>query len=162
MGKVFIISLVTLAFALATPRRAHADVGLGVFIGDPTGLDLKLDLSRNTALDFVLGWHTWWWRDERRWWGDRAGYAHAAYLVTLFAGQGRSIVVPLRLGIGGAIYGDSDDLNVGVRVPFEVGIRFRRAPIELYGEIAPMLTFLDDGFHGHLDLQGGIGVRFYF
>ncbi|MGE0547333.1 MAG: hypothetical protein AB7O24_08910 [Kofleriaceae bacterium] len=134
----------------AVPRSASADVGLGLFIGDPSGIDLKLDLGRRSALDILLGWNTF--RE------GRSGYGHVTYLYTLAAGRGRSVVVPLRLGIGGAVYGFRNDVDAGVRAPFQVGLRFRRTPIEIYGEVALFVTFLDDWW----DVQGGLGLRFYF
>ena len=150
MRKALIIGLL----ALAAPSTARADVGIGLFLGDPSGLDLKIDLSGRSALDVVLGWHTF--RE------GRSGYGHVTYLFTLFAGHGRSIVVPFRLGIGGALYGNSDHVNAGVRAPLEVGLRFRRTPIEVYGEIAALVTFIDDNWGDRFDIQGGVGIRFYF
>jgi hypothetical protein len=42
-------------------------------------------------------------------------------------------------------------------------LRFRRTPVEIYGEIALKLTFIDeDNDHRTVDLDGGIGIRFYF
>jgi hypothetical protein len=48
-------------------------------------------------------------------------------------------------------------------VPLEVGLWFRRTPLEIYGEIALLLTVLDSNSnYDRLRLQGGIGLRFYF
>ena len=55
-----------------------------------------------------------------------------------------------------------DDLNVAARVPFELGLRFRRTPLEIYFEIALKLTVIDElDNHPTVDLDGGIGLRFY-
>jgi hypothetical protein len=144
----------------ATPRAAHADASLGGFIGDPTGIDLKLGVERRGALDILVGssdYHDF----------GGALYGHLTYLVTPFIGRGESVLVPLRVGIGGAFFdhataGD-DRFDIGVRFPLEVAIRFRTAPLEIYGEIALLVTFLrpDDNID-LTSLQGGIGVRFYF
>jgi len=49
------IALVVAATAAtATPARADG-FGLGVFLGEPTGLDLFIDLRHRSALDIVLG-----------------------------------------------------------------------------------------------------------
>ena len=142
--------------AMAVP--AQADVGLGVFVGEPTGLDLKIGLSPRSGLDLVFGWDTY--RD------NRDHYAHVTYLATLLVGHGESVNVPLRLGIGGAIYDDGSfdrGTNLAVRVPLQLGLRFRSAPIELYGEVALKLTFIDDNNNNDdVDLDGGIGFRIYF
>jgi hypothetical protein len=144
-----------LAVAAAAPGAARADVGLGLFLGEPTGLDLKIDLQRRSALDLVLGLSTF--RD------GRADYGHLTYLVTPVIGRGRSVSVPLRLGIGVAIFDDGvrfgDNIDVAVRAPLEVGLMFHSAPIELYGEIALVVPFVR---HVDADLDGGIGFRIYF
>jgi len=142
--------------AVAVP--AHADVGLGLFVGEPTGLDLKIGISPRSGLDLVFGWDTY--RDNR----DQ--YGHITYLATLLVGHGESVNVPLRLGVGAAFYGDSsfnNGTNVAVRVPLELGLRFRTAPVEIYGEIALKLTFVDaNNDKDDVDLDGGIGFRIYF
>jgi hypothetical protein len=147
--------VVALLLLVAAPAAARAEVGIGLFVGDPAGLDLKFGVGHKSALDVLVGWNTF--RD------GRTGYGHLTYLYQPFVGVGRSVVVPLRIGIGGAFYGNENDVNVGVRAPLELGIRFRGTPIELYGEIALLLTFIDDNDNrDDIDLQGGIGLRFYF
>lgn len=145
----------------ASARPARAEIGVGIFLGQPTGFDLKIDLQRRSALDIVIGWDDF---DDDR---GRDGYAHLTYLVGLGAARGRSVLVPFRLGIGAVAYGGGgdfgDELNLGVRAPFEVGLRFRRTPLEIYGEIAIKLTLLDDGNDDDdVDADGGIGLRVYF
>lgn len=159
MRKLVIIAM--LAF-VSVPTTARAEVGIGAFFGEPTGLDVKLDLSHNTALDLLVGWYSHCCRDV-----DHGGYGHITYLVTPVVGRGRSVLVPLRLGIGAAIFDDAryfdDDIHVAVRVPAEIGLRFRRTPLELYFELALKLTFIDpNDNHRTVDLDGGLGLRFYF
>src|SRR6185437_2487925 len=151
--RSLLASIVILAALAATPRAAHAEggVGLGIFVGDPFGLDLKIDLQRRSALDVVIGVNTV--RD------GRTDYGHLTYLVTPVIGHGRSVLVPLRLGIGVAVFNVRNDVNVGVRAPLEVAFMFRSAPIELYGEIALLVPFVHEV---EADLQGGIGFSIYF
>lgn len=143
------------AMSLSSTARAES-IGIGVFVGEPLGLDLKIDLSRRTALDFVFGATTI--RD------NRVSYGHITYLLTPFVARGRSVVVPFRLGVGAAVYGAlDDDTNLAARFPFEVGFRFRTAPIEIYLEIAIKLTLLDENDNNEFfDLDGGVGLRIYF
>lgn len=148
--------LVIVIAMLCAARTARADFGIGGFFGDPTGLDIKLGLAPRSGLDLLVGW-----RDGYRYVGD-GGYVHLTYLVTPLVAHGDSVLVPLRLGIGGCVFGpDGNNINVGVRFPLEVGLRFRRAPLEIYGEIALLVAFL----HPRYDVvqgQGGLGIRFYF
>jgi hypothetical protein len=156
--KLVLVATLLLGFA---PATARAEVGLGIFVGEPTGLDVKLDLSRRSALDIVLGVYSHYNR-----FNDDSGYGHLTYLVQPLVAHGDAVLVPLRVGIGVAIFDDrgywNDDLNVAARVPFEVGLRFRRTPLEIYFEIAAKMTFIDeDNDHPFFDLDGGIGLRFY-
>jgi hypothetical protein len=148
---------IAIALALATAGTARADVAIGGFFGEPTGLDIKLGLSYHTGLDILLGWLTY--REF-----DGGAYGHVTYLVTPVVGHGDSVLVPLRLGIGAAIFEQGrDDINAAVRFPLEVGLRFRSAPLELYGEIAFKITFVDpNDNYPFADVDGGIGLRFYF
>ncbi len=140
---------------LLSVHSARADVAIGGFFGDPSGLDLKFGLAPRSSLDVLAGWY------DFRGLGN-GGYAHITYLVTPVVGHGDSVLVPLRLGIGGAVFGDnSNNIDVGVRFPLEVGLRFRRAPLEIYGEIALLVAFVHPRYD-LIDGQGGLGIRFYF
>ncbi len=146
--------LVLLAILLVS-TSARADFALGGFLGDPTGIDFKFGVGNRSSLDMLVGWYGY---HDRF---DYNGYAHVTYLVTPVVGQGNSVLVPLRLGIGGAIFGDANNVDVGIRFPLELGLRFRSAPLEIYGEIALLLAFVHPNY-GFTDLQGGVGIRFYF
>jgi hypothetical protein len=145
-----------LLIMFALPSAARADFGIGFFLGEPTGLDVKIGLTPKSGLDIVVGALSY--RENR---GRDTDYAHLTYLLTPFVGRGRSFLVPLRLGIGGAaIAVVDDDPHFAVRAPFELGLRFRRTPLEIYGEIAIKYTFDVPG--DNTDVDGGIGLRFYF
>lgn len=155
--RVLSIAALALAAVAHSSTPARAEVGLGLFIGEPFGLDLKFDLQRRSALDIVLGATT-----VRE---GRANYGHVTYLLTPIVGRGRSVLVPLRLGIGGAFYdggGDfADEVNLAVRAPLQVGLRLRSTPLEFYGEVAIKVTFFDENDNNGdaIDLDGGIGLR---
>jgi hypothetical protein len=155
--------LVILAVLVFATAPARADVGIGAFLGEPTGLDVKLGLAPRSSLDLLLGWYSHWRHSDF----DNGAYFHATYLVTPVVGHGRSVMVPLRVGIGAAIFDDggrfNDDLNLAARFPLQVGLMFRRTPLEIYGEVALKLTVIDENNdHPTVDLDGGIGIRFYF
>jgi hypothetical protein len=148
---------------LAPARAARAEVGIGAFIGEPTGLDLLLGLGHRNDLDILFGWYSHW--DNRDRINDGA-YAHLTYLVTPVVSSGESVVVPLRFGIGGAVYDNAgtfdQDVHLAVRVPLEVALRFRHSPLEIYGEVALKLTIINPDNHPFADLDGGVGIRFFF
>ena len=76
--------------------------------------------------------------------------------------QGSSVTVPLRLGVGAALFGPSDNIGFAIRAPLEIGIRMRSAPLEFYGEIALALEVIGAPDDPRLDVQGGGGFRLYF
>jgi hypothetical protein len=155
MRKLLPATLVVFGIVLAArPTPARADIGLGLFVGDPLGVDLKVGVGNRSALDILLGFTTF--RD------GRDGYGHLTYLVTPVVGQGRSVLVPLRIGIGAAIFGSDDDLDFAIRAPFQVGLRLRRTPLEFYGEVALAIILFDEPDDVELDIQGGLGFRLYF
>ena len=158
MRITLLAAVATATAVLATPAPARAEIGIGLFVGEPLGLDLKIGLERRSALDIVIGVLSL--RDN----GREYSYGHLTYLVTPFVGRGRSVLVPLRLGIGAAMFGVVEgDLNIAARAPFEIALLFRSAPMEIYGEIALKLTFVrEDENAALLDVDGGIGLRVYF
>lgn len=140
-------------FALRAPARAEA-IGIGLFLGEPSGLDIKVGLGARSAVDIVIGQSSF--RD------NRTDYLHLTWLLTPFVARGRSVLVPFRIGIGAAALGVVDDnAHVAVRVPLEIGFRFRRTPLEVYGEVAIKGVFVEEDFI-NFDVDGGIGIRFYF
>ena len=145
-------------FVIATPGAARADFGLGVFIGEPLGLDVKIDIARRQALDIVLGVVSI--RNGLR----DDSYGHLTYLVTPLVGRGDTLLLPIRLGIGVAAFGVVEE-NVGVagRVPLQIGLIFRNAPIEIYGEVALRVNFVQaNEADVTVELDGGLGLRFLF
>lgn len=104
-------------------------------------------IAPRSALDLVFGWYSHW--SDRDYINDGA-YAHVTYLVQPLVARGKSVLVPVRLGIGVAVFDDAgrfnEDLHVAARFPLQIGIMFRRTPLEIYGEIALKM----------------IGIRFYF
>jgi hypothetical protein len=160
--QALLLASVIAAGLVAAPSAAHAGVGIGLFIGEPTGFTIKADLQRKTALEILLGVEH---LGEGR---GRGPYGHLTFLVAPFVARGDSVVIPFRLGIGGAIYDDDggdfgDDVAVAVRAPFEIAFQFRSSPIEIYLEIALKLEIIDPNDNDDfLDLDGGLGFRIYF
>ncbi len=141
------------AFA-AVPKQARAEgVAVGLFVGEPLGLDLLTGLSAEGSLDFVVGVTSF--RDG----GRDISYGHITYLHRLALAKGRKVSLPIRLGFGGALWGVAEsDVQFATRVPFQLALQFQSTPLELYGEIAFVLQLIEK-FDTHLD--GGIGIRLF-
>jgi hypothetical protein len=147
--RKLVLALLLLA-AFESTSRAES-VGIGLFLGEPSGLDIKVGLSAKSSIDIVIG--------QTSFRENRTDYLHITWLLTPFVARGRSVLVPFRIGIGAAAIGVVDDnAHAAVRV---IGFRFRRTPIEIYGEVAIKGVFVEEDFI-KFDVDGGIGIRFYF
>lgn len=155
---------VQVADARPRPRAkkfsANKNFGLGLMLGAPTGLSGKYYLSADTALDFGVG--------VFRRWRERDGTAfhvdllwHPAVLI-----NARPFVIPLYFGIGARVfdYNDDvyDDFALGLRLPVGVMLDFNRTPLDIFFEAAFVFDFYDDSRGREADLNGAVGVRYYF
>lgn len=157
------LSLVAVVGILASPTDAHArrggPFGLGVELGDPSGLSFKYFAGGNTAIDGGLGFsvrHDW-------------IRVHLDYLFHFPTRAGGAELLPY-VGIGGKLavwddrrdddwYDDDDDFGLGVRVPLGVAWHPGSVPIDIFGEIVPGLWLLPGT---NFDFDFAIGVRFFF
>lgn len=122
--------------------------GLGVMIGEPTGISLKSWTNQKNAWDLGLAWSLS---------GKDAVHIHADYLwhKWLDVEDGN---LAFYYGIGGrAVF--ANDAFIGLRIPFGLNYLAPEAPIGFFVEIAPIIDFLPDT---DADTNGGIGVRYYF
>lgn len=124
--------------------------GLGVVLGEPTGISGKLWLGGTSAVDGVLAWSFA---------QNPAVSVQADYLFHFFdliaVPKGR---LPLYVGVGAAV-SISDNPDVGVRIPGGVTYLFDTAPLDVFLEIAPILLLFPATT---FDFSGGAGIRFYF
>lgn len=158
--------LLLLVWSMVALNSVHAQpkdgLGVGLIIGEPTGLSLKKWLGNDRAIDAGVAWSF----SEN----DSLQF-HADYLLHNFSLltepdlPGR---LPLYCGLGGRVKlkegndgkgRNNNDTLVGVRVPFGISYLFAEAPVGLFAEIVPILDFVPDT---DFDLNAAIGVRFYF
>ncbi|MDR2876987.1 MAG: hypothetical protein LBV36_02965 [Chromatiales bacterium] len=137
--------------------------GVGMIIGEPTGVSLKGWLNNTRAVDMGLAWSF----SE-----NNSMQLHGDYLLHDF-----NLLRPTNLdgrvavfyGVGGRIKfehgGDDknarnhDDTLVGVRVPVGVSYYPANMSVELFGEFVPVLDIIPDT---KFDLNLAIGGRYYF
>lgn len=130
----------------------HGNFGVGVIFGEPTGLSAKMWTTKKTAFDIGLAWS----------FSDNGNFhIHGDYLFHKFGIFGVSKgSLPLYIGIGGRmLFRDNADDKIGVRFPIGLEYFFDDWPIAVFGEVVPILDLAPstDG-----EINGGIGVRFYF
>jgi hypothetical protein len=137
--------------------------GLGVIIGEPTGISAKYWTSPVNAFDFGLGWS---------WGGDRIGrykgyydggsrvHFHMDYLWHSFEAIHSSERFPLYYGIGGRFNsGAGYDASVAIRGVFGIAWLPHKTPIDVFLEIVPSLQLTSSTGFG---IDAGIGARYFF
>ena len=142
------ILVIFLAFSLSA-TYAQNNFGIGIILGEPTGVSAKLWTSSTNAFDFAAAWSFK---------GDghlllQADYVWHSPLTRTSSGK-----LDLYYGIGGRIIFRDDPL-VGARIPVGLDYKFTSAPIDIFAELVPILDFVPST---NFNLGGGIGVRFWF
>jgi hypothetical protein len=143
--------------------------GLGLTLGDPTGITGKYWISRVHTFDVAIGWGFYPFEGV-------ALYGDYLYnIVDLIPGGERGFNLPLYLGVGGKIgawhhhyydsyhdhYRDEYGPGLGIRIPFGITMVFSRAPFDIFLELAPSIEFISpDPFW--FDLDFAVGGRYYF
>ena len=153
-----------LAALLGWPRIASAeprggDQGLGVMIGNPSGLTWKMWLDDAVAVDAAAGiarsefdlhttllWHNFDWANRMA--------ANSEFFSRVTAGG----ELPIYFGIGPrALFEHKTEF--GIRFPVGVAYIPDNAKWEFFGEVAPVVRLTPDtGFNGDF----AIGARYYF
>lgn len=155
------VLLVVFTINTAQAQQSGNNIGLGVMVGEPTGLSFKAWTSGTTAFDAALAWSL-----EGR---DRI-HIHADHLwhnFDVFGGDIDPGQLPVYYGIGGRLIlvddepdpdGDDNDAIFGVRVPVGINYLFENNPIGLFLEVAPTINLIPDT---DLDADAALGIRFY-
>jgi hypothetical protein len=157
-----VIALV-LFFAAQGAVAQDRGFGLGIILGEPTGLSAKYWTSPANAFDFGLGWSIG---------GDRIGkyngvynggsrvHFHMDYLWHAFEAIQSSERFPLYYGVGGRINsGAGYDGSIAIRGVFGIAWLPHHTPIDVFFELVPSLQLTSStGF----SLDAGIGARYYF
>ncbi len=158
--------LPTLALVLTVGTRSAAAeekgaFGLGLILGEPTGISAKFYLTDTTAVDGALGGA----------FVSKGIQVHADYLWhPWILTNEEAFVMPAYIGLGARVLqhdrgDDENDLHVGVRVVGGLSFDFREKPIDVFLEVAIIGEFKTaEGDHGGFGpgLNVGLGGRYYF
>jgi hypothetical protein len=129
--------------------------GLGIIIGEPTGISLKAWMSKTSAVDAGLAWSFV---------NEGSAHIHVDYLHHIYdVIKIESGKLPLYVGIGGRIKiknnkGNNDN-RVGIRIPLGIDYMFASAPVDIFLEIAPILDLTPET---KISVNGGLGFRYFF
>ncbi len=151
-GKVILFALgIVLLLAGGLPATAQdRGLGLGLILGEPTGVSLKSWTGRKTAIDAAAAWSF-----------DRDGslHLHADYLIHDFnLLKTRTGRLPVYYGIGGRIRLE-DKTRIGIRFPVGMSYIFDDAPFDIFLELGPVFDVVPGT---ELTVSGFIGFRYYF
>jgi hypothetical protein len=155
--KLILKALMIIAFLLAF-QVTHASalerekIGLGVILGEPTGLTGKFMLDNTSGIDAGVGWQTSG-DDEFHIYGD---YLYHFYdIITVPKGY-----LPLYFGAGlRYVYRENKDDKLGIRLPLGIEYLFENVSLGAFFELVPVLNLTPDT---DFDLEAGIGIRFFF
>ena len=164
MTRLFITVVLTFALisgtALAQSTLAErGPFGLGAMYGmtgpNPrylAGVTAKYFLDETHAFDGAIlrrlsskdDWYIW------------ADYLyHFRSLITVEQGE-----LPVYLGIGGRLkLQESNEDKFGIRFPVGLAYEFAGVPVDVFLEVVPIW---DVALSYDFDLEGGVGIRFYF
>lgn len=136
---------------LSSPALAQeSGFGAGIILGEPTGLSFKYWVSSRTGLDFGAAWSFG--RED-------SFHLHGDFLIHNFnlfkVKKGK---LSLYYGIGGRIKVENRN-RIGVRIPVGIVYLIKKAPIDIFFELAPLLDLAPATEFG---LNGGVGLRYYF
>jgi hypothetical protein len=152
---------------------ANKTFGLGLELGQPTGLTGKYFLSDSNALDFGVGYIYHSWR-----YGDDGIHLYADYLwhpFTLVSAE--PFELPFFIGVGGRFWDfDYCDRNVcyddgsalGIRIPLGLAFDFNEVPLDIALNIVPTIDFVTGGYYdrygdrNHFGIDVSIAIRYWF
>ena len=150
-----IIAAVSLFVTCAVPKAYGRDgVGIGVIVGEPTGVSVKYWIDRTTAFDAAFAWSL----------ADSSPFQfHADYLIHGSSLNARSSEakgsLPWYYGIGGRVKNIYNETHLGIRVPVGVTYLVSESPVDIFAEIVPVLDLKPTV---NLNLNGAVGIRYYF
>lgn len=146
----FIIILFLAAVICDANFAQNKHVGVGIIVGEPTGLSFKYWTSSTTAFDAALAWSFI---------DGGAFHIHADYIFHNFnlirISEGK---LPFYYGIGGRIK-TADKFRFGVRVPLGLAYMFNTAPVDIFLEVVPILDLAPKT---DFKINAAIGARYFF
>lgn len=147
--------LCTILFLGAISASAHAEdnaLGLGIILGEPTGISANYKFQPNRSVDMALAYDF-----------DDDFYFHSTYLFrhpkSLDLGASD---LGWYAGIGGRFEWDDhdeDEISLGVRGSLGGSLEFKKYPVEVFAELAPVMDIVEET---DFDLGAALGARYYF
>ena len=155
-NAVILLTLCLFTVVMSVPARCQGkNTGIGIILGEPTGLSSKVWWDDNIAFDCGLAWSIT---------NDPDLHIHGDVLwhdwkvLDDYFEIDDSGRLPLYYGIGGRIKA-GDDTRVGIRFVIGVSYIFSYVPFDVFGEIAPVLDIAPET---KVNFNVAFGGRFWF
>jgi len=151
MKKIFPVVVLLILFFSINNYGQDNGLGIGVMIGEPTGLSGKYWLNDTNALDFGLAYSF-----VRK---HSAVSMHVDYVYHNFDVIQSKYRIPIYYGFGARIrLVNDDDNSLGARGVIGVAWLSDRVPFDVFLEIAPVFNLFPST---SLNLDAAIGARLY-
>ena len=148
-GRLFLIVTVACA-ATFFARAQNSGFGIGVIVGEPTGISAKGWVSSLNAIDAGVAWSFR---------AKGSFHLHADYLWHFPNVIQASERFPLFAGIGGRFAAGKGNGIFGMRAVGGFAWWPRNVPLEVFVEFAPIFDIIPAT---ELSAGGGLGIRYFF
>ena len=150
MARSIVLSVSVALLICSTACAQDSGFGLGIIIGEPTGISLKQWTNSRTAIDGAIAWSF-----EK----ESALHLHGDLLYHNYdPGKVSRGKLLWYYGIGGRVKFE-DDSKIGVRVPLGLDYLFGTAPLDFFLELVPILDLAPST---DFSLNAAIGFRYFF
>ncbi|HOP60950.1 MAG TPA: DUF3996 domain-containing protein [Candidatus Saccharicenans sp.] len=146
--SLVMLTLFCLSAGLLQAQAQEKKLGLGIIVGEPTGVIAKYWTSNRTAFDIAGSWSFS---------GENAFHLHADYLFHSFI-KVETGKLAFYYGIGARL-NLQDDARFGIKIPLGLSYMLPNAPIDIFFEISPVMDLIPDT---ELNLLGFVGIRYFF
>lgn len=150
MNRIKSLSILFLLFFVSIVNAQSSGPGLGIIVGEPTGISFKYWTGSTTAFDAALAWS---FTDEGAFHIHGDYLFHNMRLISVPDGM-----LPFYYGIGARIK-TANDTKFGIRVPLGLAYLFQSAPIDIFLEIVPILDLTPKT---NFAINAALGARYFF
>jgi len=150
---VLILSVLLLGVQISNAQGKG--FGLGIMVGEPTGLSAKLWTGGSNAFDFGLGWSVINSHDDSK----TNLHFHMDYLWHAWNAINSAERFPIYYGIGGRFNSHDDDGSLAIRGVLGIAWMPHNNPFDIFLEVAPSLELTPSSGFG---IDAALGARFYF
>jgi hypothetical protein len=154
MRKHLLVLIFSLLFVCTYAQAQDKGFGVGLVLGEPTGISMKIWTGPTKALQFALAW-----RNEDSFLGSRVTIS-GDYLWHSFDAIHSTYRFPVYYGVGGTFTSGRPQSDIlGVRGVVGIGFWPRKVPLDVFLQVVPTLVLTPST---SVDVNVGLGVRYFF